>query len=203
MITARRSTESSIYEPAKGGVDLLERPRSYEEFASTAPAVEEDFTEEQAKRHDNLKKLMNYDRYNEQMSQTAVVDEVAQVTVETASLAEEDIRPTSTTMQFGEDIDQIRKEMNVKPVVEADSYQLNKKGKIVVTLYALVVTVILALIVLNTGVLAGLNRTTEAKAVELNVAVARYNAIQSELDAISNSDYIINVAQNQYGMVKK
>lgn len=202
MITARRSTESSTYEPAKGGVDLLERPRNYEE-SSIAPAVQADFSEEKVKRHDNLEKLLNYDRYAEQTMQATEVESDVDVCVETASLAEEDIRPTSTTMQFGEDIDQIRKEMNLSRSKEEETYHLNKRGKLVVTLYALAVTVILALIVLNTNVLAGLNKTAQAKAVQLDATVAQYNAIQSELDAMSSSDYIINVAENQYGMVRK
>ena len=182
MITARRSTESSTYEPAKGGVDLLERPRNYEE-SSIAPAVQADFSE--------------------QTMQATEVESDVDVCIETASLAEEDIRPTSTTMQFGEDIDQIRKEMNLSRSKEEETYHLNKRGKLVVTLYALAVTVILALIVLNTNVLAGLNKTAQAKAIQLDATVAQYNAIQSELDAMSSSDYIINVAENQFGMVRK
>lgn len=207
VTTTRRSSEiSSTYEPARGGVDLLEKPRSYEEYASVAPAspaTEEDFSEEKAKRQSNLEKLLNYDRYAEQMSApTASVE--TKVETEKAALAEEDIRPTSTTMQFGDDIDQIRREMNrAQEQTHEESYHLNKRGKLVVTLYALVVTVILALIVLNTGVLANLSAQSANKAAQLEATVARYEAIQDELEAMTDADYIIDIAQNQYGMVKQ
>ena len=206
VTTTRRSSEiSSTYEPARGGVDLLEKPRSYEEYASVAPAspaTEEDFSEEKAKRQSNLEKLLNYDRYAEQMSApTASVE--TKVETEKSALAEEDIRPTSTTMQFGDDIDQIRREMNRTSQTHEESYHLNKKGKLVVTLYVLVVTVILALIVLNTGVLANLSAQSASKAAELDATVARFEAIQDEIEAMTDADYIIDIAQNQYGMVKQ
>ena len=202
MITTRRSEMSnSVYETraAAAGVDLLERPQSFEEFASVAPAVDE--SEQAQERRRNLQNLLNYDRYTEQSSSVIVEEQVEEV--QASALADEDIRPTSTTMQFGDDIDQIRREMNRAQEEEKSvSYHLNGKGKLAVTLYALAVTVILALIVLNTGVLAGLSNSVQAKAAELDSTIARYEAIQQEIDSISNSDYIIDVAQNQYGMVK-
>ena len=199
VTTTRRSTEvSSAYQPANGGVGLLERPVNYGEYASTSPAVseisEQELEEQKAKRQNNLQKLMNYDRYSEQVA--------AEVETEKASLADEDIRPTSTTMQFGDDID-IRRDMNRAQDKNEDGYYLNKKGKLVVTLYALVVTVILALIVMNTGVLASLSAKTDAKSAELSATVAKYEAIQSEIDAMTSPDYVIDVAQNQYGMIKQ
>ncbi len=199
VTTTRRSTEvSSAYQPANGGVGLLERPVNYGEYASTSPAVseisEQELEEQKAKRQNNLQKLMNYDRYSEQVA--------VEVETEKASLADEDIRPTSTTMQFGDDID-IRRDMNRAQDKNEDGYYLNKKGKLVVTLYALVVTVILALIVMNTGVLASLSAKTDAKSAELSATVAKYEAIQSEIDAMTSPDYVIDVAQNQYGMIKQ
>ena len=104
-------------------------------------------------------------------------------------------------MQFGEDIDQIRHEMNIKREEQVKP-SLNNRGKLAITLYALVVTVILALIVLNTGVLAKLSNLNQAKSAELNNVIERYNALQSEIESISNSDYIMDVAQNQFGMIK-
>lgn len=199
MVTTRRSTEvSSAYQPTTGGVGLLERPVNYGEYASTSPALsnitEQELEEQKAKRQSNLDKLMNYDRYSEAVA--------VAVETEKDSLADEDIRPTSTTMQFGDDID-IRRDMNRAQADREEGYYLNKKGKLVVTLYALVVTVILALIVMNTGVLATLSAKTDAKSAELSATVARYEAIQNELDAMSNPDYVMDIAQNQYGMVKQ
>ena len=92
-------------------------------------------------------------------------------------------------------------EQKERYTVEKEGYHLNSKGKLIVTLYALAVTVILALIVLNTGVLAKLSSVQEAKAVELNDAITRYEAIQQDIIEMSSKEHIINVAQNEYGMI--
>ena len=71
--------------------------------------------------------------------------------------SEEDFRPTSTTMQFGDDnIEELREEMR-KSEEEIQGYHLNSKGKIAVIIYSMVITVIFALIILNTGLLARLS----------------------------------------------
>ena len=105
-------------------------------------------------------------------------------------------------MQFGDDIDQIREEMKKSEVIEESAYHLNAKGKIAVILYSLVVTVILALIVLNTGILATFSAKESAVSASLNQKVMEYNQVMSNIDSISSSDYISDVAQNQYGMTK-
>ena len=124
--------------------------------------------------------------------------EIAQ---EVSNFADEDIRPTSTTMQFGDEIEQIREEMKKSEVIEESAYHLNAKGKVAVILYSLVVTVILALIVLNTGILATFTSREKAISASLNEKVVEYNQVMSNVENISSPDYIIDVAQNQYGMV--
>lgn len=196
MVTTRRSSEmSATYETrTTGSVGLLDRPETNEEVNFV-----EQTTEAQERRR-NLDKLLNYDRFTEQ-SALVVEDEIEQVSNEFA-LSDEDIRPTSTTMQFGDDIDQIRREMNQSKQTQKDGYVLNSKGRLVITLYAIAVTVILALIVLNTGVLASLSNKVEARVAVLDETIARYEAVQEEIGRISNSDYIIDYAQNELGMVK-
>ena len=195
MVTTRRSTVvmNNSFENAtnKGGVSLLERPETCDEGS-----IEKNSDVSQSERmQQNLQKLLNYDRFNEENMQQTVVDEAVK------DFAEEDIRPTSTTMQFGdENLEQIREDMKVN-VIEETSYRLNTKGKIVVMLYSLVVTVILALIVLNTGILSRLSQTETAMANSVNTKVAEYNALMSEIDSISSPDYIIESAQN-LGMSK-
>ena len=198
MVTARRSAETATnYEVASsnGGVALLEKPQTV-----AVPEQKENFSSDRERMQKNLDKLLNYDRYSAQQVEEPVVAE----TVATSALADEDIRPTSTTMQFGEDIDQIRKEMNQASVIEEETaYRLNGKGRLAVILYSLAVTIVLALIILNTGVLATLNTSATAKANELSAAMSRYEAIQAEIESISDSNYIIDVAENQYGMVRQ
>ena len=201
MVTARRSSEiiSSAYEPINGGVALLERP-SESAQANVQPAVKTDFSQEEARRKSNLEKLLNYDRYTEQVAETENATE--EVVDMVSSLSEDDIRPTSTTMQFGEDIDQITKDMSRADArAEEGSYQLNKKGKIVITLYALVVTVILALIVLNTGVLAKLSNSLENSERTLSQKQAEFSQLQTEIESMTSNEYVIDYAQNELGMV--
>ena len=191
--TSRRSSESySAYESTRGGVSVLERPQEY-----TAQAEQDNYTQLRAERQANLDKLMNYDRY------AAIQEEKAReaVALETPTFSDEDIRPTSTTMQFGDD--QTRRDMVKDSAVEQHSYHLNKSGKLVVALYALAVTVLLALIVLNTGVLAKLSATAQAKEMQLNETVARYATLQKEVEQLSDSNRIIDIAENDYGMVRK
>ena len=195
MVTTRRSTVvmNNSFENAtnKGGVSLLERP----EICDVGSIEKNSDVSQSERMQQNLQKLLNYDRFNEENMQQTVVDEAVK------DFAEEDIRPTSTTMQFGdENLEQIREDMKVN-VIEETSYHLNTKGKIVVMLYSLVVTVILALIVLNTGILSRLSQTETAMANSVNTKVAEYNTLMSEIDSISSPDYIIESAQN-LGMSK-
>ena len=156
MITTRRSEGNTInaYESENGNVMLLER-RETETVANT-----ESVDQARARMQDNLEKLLNYDRYSEiqnsVMVESAPVCEPETFVEENKMFADEDIRPTSTTMQFGDgDIEKMRMDMREEQHEEqSGSYRLNGKGKLVVVLYALVVTVILALIAVNSGMLA-------------------------------------------------
>ncbi len=205
MVTTRRASGiiSSTYEPAVGGVDVLERPVSYAENAETVCQTRDACTEEEAlRRRNNLDRLLNYDRYSDTIEQINQAQQVENAQVTSSVLNDEDIRPTSTTMQFGEDID-FSREMNRLNESESaeQTYHLNKKGKIVVLLYSLVVAVILALIVINTGVLASLSNTSSAKAEELSSAMAQYESLKGELDTLTNPNTIIEKAQQDYNMV--
>ena len=200
MVITRRSTEtiSNSLDNAsnRGGVDLLERPRELSQVEQTQ--VEKNDIDQTERMQKNLYNLLNYDRFTEENMQVKEV-EVAQ---EAVNFSDEDIRPTSTTMQFGDDIEQIREEMKKSEVVEESSYRLNAKGKIAVILYSLVVTVILALIVLNTGILATFSAKEKAISANLDAKVMEYNQVMSNVESISSPEHVIDVAQNQYGMVK-
>ncbi len=199
MVTTRRSAEmvETTYDSAsnRGGVDLLERPQLKAQVEQTESEVSA--TEQTERMQKNLYKLLNYDRFTQENMQV----KQAEAEKEVVAFSDEDIRPTSTTMQFGDDIEQIREEMKKSEEIEDSSYRLNGKGKIAVILYSLVVTVILALIVLNTGILATFSAKESAISEKLDAKIVEYNKIVENIDNISSPDYIINVAQNQYGMV--
>ena len=209
MITTKRSEGKTVNtrESERGGVALLER----KEVKASAQATET-VDQARARMQDNLEKLLNYDRYSEIKDSVATIEvpeKKAEPVVETVVkdevklLSDEDIRPTSTTMQFGDgDIEKFRLDMRKQEEEQTGAYRLNGRGKLVVVLYALIVTVILALIAVNSGMLASLSRTSQAKAIEYQTKVETYNAIQSEIESISSTEHIINVATNEYGMIK-
>ena len=199
MVTTRRSADvaNNVFDSTsnQGGVDLLERTTAYEEQASQIVDNEKSDTEASERMQRNLYKLLNYDRFTEEQMQ--VKEEVV-----SSNLAEEDLRPTSTTMQFGDDsIEELREEMNKSQVEQDASYHLNVKGKVAVILYSLVVTVILALIVLNTGLLATLSAKSSAVYADYQATVQEYNAVVSEIDSIS-SPYYIGLKAQELGMSK-
>ncbi|MBE5754842.1 MAG: hypothetical protein E7340_05895 [Clostridiales bacterium] len=186
---------NTTYESANGGVAVLERPCEVVENATAT------YSDQESRIKSNLDKLLNYDKYAPTVSSTAE-EAVSKVVAQASTLADEDIRPTSTTMQFGEDIDQITRDMSRSAAVAQDSYQINKKGKVAVMLYALVVTVILALIILNTGVLASLSSTAEQKAAEFSAIKSEASALAAENEYLQSNERIVEEAM-KLGMVQK
>ena len=212
MVTTRRSNggNSSVLEHGQGGIALLEReiPRDYNEFTNGTQVQEEDFEQAREKMHKNLAALLNYDKVEEKVEEKVeiptssmdVENKVKQVSQIVSEADDEDIRPTLTTMQFGDaDLDQMRAEMKTEEVAK-EKYQLSGKGKIAVVLYALVVTVILALIVLNTGVLARMNTAYADKSVILDNKIEQYASLQTNIEQVSSNEHVINTAINEYGM---
>ncbi|MBE7087586.1 MAG: hypothetical protein E7369_04720 [Clostridiales bacterium] len=208
MITTKRSGNvvSESY-ASNGSVGLLERetPVSYTEFKKEEVSQEINMDEARERMQSNLQKLLNYDRYSQEVAEEAKteVPAVEEVKVQAvATTTEDDIRPTSTTMQFGDgDLDQMYKEMNAKAIDNSESYKLNGKGKLAVVLYSLVVAVIMALIVLNTGVLTRLHATNDAKQSELNALMSEYSTQQQLLEDVSDNGYVIDAAKD-LGMIK-
>ena len=201
MITTRRS-DGLQAESARGGVDLLERGAN--EYEGAASRRVESMDEAKARMQRNLDRLLNYDRYSElEAEKNAAAEYATQTETQTtaAAYSDEDIRPTTTTTQFIDGDPQIFNDAAKSKEVENVGYKLNAKGKVVVVLYALVVTVILALIVLNTGILkslsADINSLSETYAVKAS-AVQAQNALIAE---VSSPEHIVQIAENELGMV--
>ena len=117
---------------------------------------------------------------------------------------DDDIRPTTTTMQFGEgDAETVFDDMQRQKQEQSESYRLNGKGKLVVALYAIAVALILTLIVLNTGVLAVLTKNNAETVAKLSEKVAEYNSVVEEINAASAEEYIADIAENVFGMIKR
>ena len=195
MITTRRqngylNTDNSV----RGGVGLLEREVAYE---PVSPVSEE---EERARRKRNLDRLLNYDRYSEAETEekTAAIEDAPE---EIKAYSDEDIRPTTTTTQFIDGDPQIFNDAEKSKTERKSSYKLNGKGKLIIAMYALVITVILALIVLNTGVLKSLSRDVAVLDATYAARVSELNAQNAEIARLSSDERVIDVATNEYNMV--
>lgn len=200
MITTRRqegysATDNSV----GGGVDLLEKEVAYE---TATPAREESMEEAKARMQRNLDRLLNYDRYSEMEAeeQAAVIEDTPQEEIK-AAYSDEDIRPTTTTTQFIDGDPQIFNDAEKSRTESKSSYKLNGKGKLIVAMYALVVTVILALIVLNTGVLKSLAQDISALDATYTARVSELNAQNAEITRLSSDERVVSVAVNEYNMV--
>ncbi len=214
MVTTRRDEKTTTYSQSQRGsaIDLLERKvPSYS--AITEDRVEESLEEAKERMQKNLDKLLNYDRYTEmgyvqdiEMASSVVpeISETATVSESPVAFSDEDIKPTTTTLQFGDgEVDKVYDDMQRQKESQKSSYRLNGAGKLVVVLYSLAVTVILALIILNTGVLASLRSGNEAKSSVLSEKVAEYQMLSEKIDALSSNERVIDIAENDYGMIKK
>ena len=151
----------------------------------------------------NLDRLLNYDRYAEMEADETVAesDALLEEKVETVAYSDEDIRPTTTTTQFIDGDPQIFNDAEKSKEERKSAYKLNGKGKLVVVLYALVVTVILALIVLNTGVLKALAKDISALDETYRMQAAAVSAQAAEIAEISSASHIAEIAESELGMI--
>ena len=211
MITTRREIGESrqTFGACGGNVALFERemPANTTEIAEEKQATQtEDVNAAREKMQSNLRKLLNYDKPETKEEVKTAAAEAVSSTEQVADSAalqenEEDIRPSSTTRQFGDgDLDQMYSEMGREK--DRETYKINGKGKAVLFVYSIVVAIILALIVLNTGVLANIRSRMEVKQAELGILARTYQDKQDYIDSISDNDYVIRLAEGTYGMIK-
>lgn len=154
----------------------------------------DDRSEEVERRRRNLERLLNYEAYEEKdVLEEDVVASV--VTTTESSVSEEDIRPSATTMQFGDgEVEEMFNELPSE-TEEKSAYKLTLRGKIAIALYSVAVAIIMALIVLNTGVLAKLSVSTENAQAELNALSVQVEMQQSEIASISDDAYVLESAE--------
>lgn len=176
-------------EGVTGGTATLDRAVRAQEVAP-----KDDRAEEVERRRKNLERLLHYEVYEERevAEETPVV---SQTTALEASVNDEDIRPSTTTMQFGDgEVEEMFNEMPSE-TEEKSSYKLTLRGKVAIALYSVAVVIIMALIVLNTGVLAKLSSSTEIAQAELNALSAQVEVQQAEIASISDDAYVLESAQ--------
>ncbi len=213
MVNTMRDEKTTSYTAQRGSaIELLERKApSYS--AITEEKREESYEQAKERMQRNLDKLLNYDRYSEvgyvqDIEKASVVtpekEEAIEEVVSPVAFSDEDIKPTTTTLQFGDgEVDKVYDDMQRQKESQKSSYRLNGKGKLVVVLYSLAVTVILALIVLNTGVLASLKSGNEAKARVIQDMASEYQTLTDKIESISSDEYVIDIAEKDPQLIKK
>ena len=117
-------------------------------------------------------------------------------------VSDEDICPTDTTMQFAEK-DMFKTYYKEQSNQSEDvDYHKNTHGKIMLVLYSVAVGIILALIIMNSSVLSTMTKNNESKKSQVIAMTEQYNSVKAELDEISSDSHVINVAEQEYNMVK-
>lgn len=202
MITTRRTSNGNnemFFEKEHSNVALLER----NDFKAETRAEEYDEAKSRQKMQENLYNLLNYDRFSENMKveEKKETEEVSETICEVSVDNDEDIRPSSTTMQFG-DIDAQTMYNEMQKEEKESSFKLNKKGKIVIALYSVCIAVIMALIIVNASVIAMLSNKQAKLNSDLSQAMAEYNEAKAIADNAMSEENINKIAETVYNMVK-
>lgn len=106
---------------------------------------------------------------------------------------EADLMPTATTIQYRSDLFENEKQTVIE---EKKKYSLTAKGKLLMAVYALVVVVILALIIINTSVLRTLDQDVAEQEAALSQVMAEQSALDEHISEITSDEYIIEWAEN-------
>ncbi len=177
-------------EDNRGGVAVMERP------AVAQPDVDE--SEAIARRKRNLERLLNYDAVEE----TPQVEVATAVQTPEVAVNEDDITPTTTTMQFGEgEVEEMYNEMASEETDQKTGYKMTLRGKIAIALYSVAVAIIMALIIINTGVLANLSSVNQSAQAELDAKMTAYQELDAEIE--KQSSVGLQEFIDEYGLIQK
>lgn len=98
-----------------------------------------------------------------------------------------DLKPTETTIQYRTDLYREEKQT----VTEERKGALSAKGKLLMAIYAIVVVVVLALIIVNTSVLRTLDSEMALKEAQLSASIARYEEVLENVEIATSEDTIL------------
>lgn len=112
----------------------------------------------------------------------------------------ENLRPTSTTMQFESSQDNdIFEDVGYKQIVKhEENFSISGKGKLLIAVYALVVALILSLVIINSRMLRSLDSSISAFGTKIENLNAEYTKISEELD-VANGEEAISKWATEHG----
>ena len=146
---------------------------------------------------ENFDRIIHYDTY----SKPQQVKDMHNVYVEHSTGINQNLRPTSTTMQF----QGINKAEIYKDVREnaTTTYQTatktSSKSKLVVAFMTVAIVLLSVLIVFNTALLKSLNQTIFEKQAQVESLISQNNDALNSLEEVSSDQAIIDAA-NKLGM---
>ena len=107
----------------------------------------------------------------------------------------EDMMPSSTTMQFEKENSEVFEDLRTKNKKrETKAYKFNTKAKLLVAVYSLVVATILSLIVINSRMLKNLDNSIDNYSSQFSTLSQEYNAVMEELDVVMSDETVIEKA---------
>ncbi|MBQ7408071.1 MAG: hypothetical protein IJW13_02210 [Clostridia bacterium] len=118
---------------------------------------------------------------------------------------DDDLFPTTTTMQFGgKDRSYIYEDLNERESVAEDeeeaSYKINTKGKIMIAVYALVVLTIFTLIIMNTRLIKNMNASISEQEARIEALMEENQELMNEYEFVQSDEEVIRRAE-EMGMV--
>ena len=135
------------------------------------------------------------------VQETYAVPEYADEAAEAYAEEEnEDLAPTATTIQYR--TEQRARDDKRTLVEEKRGHAMTTQGKLLMAIYAVVVVVILALIIINTSVLRNLDASIAENRAALFAATEQAQQLQDEIDYLTSEESIIDRAESELGMVR-
>ncbi len=146
---------------------------------------------------ENFDKIINYDSY----SKLQQVKDVQRVYVEHSTGINQDLRPTSTTMQFqGLNKAEIYKDVREN---STSTYEITKstakKNKLIIAVTTIAIVALSVLIVFNTALLKNMNNTIMDKQAQVERLISDNQVANDTLNAVSSDQAVIDAAK-QLGM---
>ena len=111
--------------------------------------------------------------------------------------AEEDLAPTATTIQYRTDL---YREEQRDVTEERKGHALTAKGKLLMAVYAVVVVVVLALIIINTRVLNTLDSAVAERERQLNAVVTQAQELDERIGYLTDPETIMQRAEDELHM---
>ncbi|MBQ9781664.1 MAG: hypothetical protein IJW26_00605 [Clostridia bacterium] len=164
--------------------------------AKTQTAVLENDSEAvkfNAKIPENFDKIIHYDTY----AKPQQVKDVHRVYVEHTTGINQDLRPTSTTMQFqGLNKAEIYKDVRENSTATYEtSTKTSKQSKILIAFMSVAIVLLSFLIVFNTILLKNLNQTIMNKQAEVQELLTQNEVANDRLNEVSSDQAIIDAAK--------